>query len=486
MIPELDEFARDVRAQGFSHAVLLGMGGSSLCADVLRSTFPPAPSHPPLLVLDSTDPGRVLEVSETAGAERTLYVIASKSGTTLEPDVLAAYFLERMKRRSRFVVVTDPGSRLEQLARERGAWRVFRGVPGIGGRFSALSVFGLVPAAVLGADPATILGRARVMVDDCGANVPAAFNPGVRLGVLLGEAARRGVDKLTVVCSPAIEALGTWIEQLVAESTGKSGRAIVPVEREPRTSPAHYGADRLFVYLRLESGPDPEQDAWVRELELARFPVATITVSNTFDLAKEFFRWEVATAVAGHFLGVNPFDQPDVEASKVATRELCASAAQKGALPPDEPLRCSDPEAMERLAGLLASVRAGDYFAILAWLPQRADLESALQRIRAQVLEGTRAATTLGFGPRYLHSTGQAHKGGRNNGVFLVLTSDDPRDAPIPGHALTFGQVKAAQARGDIKVLEERGRRVLRLHLGPDHAQELALLERMMCEAVRR
>lgn len=476
-LEDLAGFARDIRAQGFSHAVLLGMGGSSLCADVLRAVFPPAPSHPELIVLDSTDPTQVRRASDTVDPDRTLAIVASKSGSTLEPNVLAAHFLALTRRRSRFVVITDPGSRLEALAREQGAWRMFRGVPGIGGRYSALSPFGLVPAAVLGMDVETLLNRAGAMVAECGPDVPASYNPGVRLGIVLGEAALSGRDKLTLVVSPALRSLGAWIEQLVAESTGKHGRAIIPVEAEPVAPLERYGPDRAFVYLRLASGADPAQDALIVELERGGWPVVSIHVANTFDIAKEFFRWEVATAVAGHVLGINPFDQPDVEASKVAARALTARAEVEGALPDEQPPRLDDPQTTEKLRALLESIGPGDYFALLAWLPRTEPNEDRLRRIRARVLEATGAATTLGFGPRYLHSTGQAHKGGPNTGVFLMLTCDEVADLPIPGQRLTFGQVKAAQARGDLAVLQERGRRVLRVHLGADVERELERLE---------
>ncbi len=481
---ELAAFGADVRLAGFSHALLLGMGGSALTAEVLRDTFGAIPEHPDLAVLDSTDPAQVRAAERRIDPVRTLFIVASKSGTTVEPALLAEHFLGLAERRSRFVAITDPGTPLERMAQERGFWQIFHGEPTVGGRYAALTCFGLVPAAAMGLDVATLVRRARQMAQTCGPDTPTADNPGVRLGALLGAAARAGRDKLTLVVSPAIRSFGAWLEQLVAESTGKQGGGIVPVDREPLMPPERYGDDRVFVYVRLGSGADVEQDDHVARLRAAGHAVATLTVSSTFDLGQEFVRWEVATAVAGSLLGMNPFDQPDVEASKAATRALVTAYERSGALPMDAPLRLSDAKARPRLRALFAALRPGDYLALLAWLPMLPEHELALERVRARILLARGVATSLGFGPRYLHSTGQAHKGGSNRGVFLVLTGDDTDDVPVPGQAYSFGIVKAAQARGDLAVLAERGRRVLRLHLGGDLAVELDRFDEAVSEAL--
>jgi transaldolase/glucose-6-phosphate isomerase len=499
-VEHLVRFGEEAEAAGFTHALLLGMGGSSLCPEVLGKTFGRLDGHPELLVLDSTDPAQIRTFESRVDLARTLFIVSSKSGTTLEPNIFKQYFFERLRQvvgpaeaGSRFVAITDPGSKLQDAAEADRFRHVFFGLPSIGGRYSALSDFGMAPAAVMGLDVRRILGRAAEMVRACASRVPAAENPGVVLGTVLGVLARQGRDKVTLVTSPRIAALGAWLEQLLAESTGKNGRGLVPVDQEALGPPAVYGPDRLFVYLRLGPAPDAGQDAGVAGLERAGQPVVRLEIEDPYDLGREFFRWELATAVAGAILGINAFDQPDVEASKVATRALTAEYERTGRLPPETPLLTADgltlfadPANAAVLQGdgtLAGALRAhlgrlgpGDYFALLAYVEMSAAHEAVLQAMRVRLRDRCRVATCLGFGPRFLHSTGQAYKGGPNSGVFLQLTCDDAADVPVPGQRYTFGVVKAAQARGDFAVLAERGRRALRVHLGPDVRTGLAAL----------
>jgi len=502
-LDDLESFARQTAARGVADVLLLGMGGSSLCPEVFAVTFGPQDGFPRLRVLDSTDPAQVARLERAIDLERALFVVASKSGSTLEPNIFKAYFHARVAERlgadragGRFVAITDPGSSLERAAADEGFLRTFGGVPEIGGRFSALSNFGLVPAALMGLDVRRVVERAGRMAAACGAQSAAADNPGVALGLALGVAARAGRDKLTIVASPGLADLGAWLEQLVAESTGKEGRAIIPVDGERLAAPEVYGDDRFFAYLRLTTGADPATDEAVAELARAGQPVVRIALDHAYDVAAEFFRWEVATAVAGSLLGINPFNQPDVEASKVATRRLTDAVEETGALPAETPIledagfRFYTDEANARaLAGAAASMTArdlvaahlgrlgrGDYFALLAYVDMTDAHAAPLQAIRHAVRDRAGHATCLGFGPRFLHSTGQAYKGGPNTGVFLQVTCDDGDDLPVPGRRYSFGTVKAAQARGDFEVLAERGRRALRVHLGADVAGGLAAL----------
>jgi transaldolase/glucose-6-phosphate isomerase len=511
-LQRLTRLAEDARREGLTHALLLGMGGSSLCPEVLAKTFGRIDGFPELVVLDSTDPAQVRAVERRIDPSRTLFIVSSKSGSTLEPNVFKEYFFERAstavgadRAAARFVAITDPGSQLEKVAAADGFLHTFHGVPSIGGRYSALSDFGMVPATAMGIDVADFLDRTEEMVHACAACVRAEDNPGVALGATLGAAARAGRDKLTLVASPGIADLGAWLEQLIAESTGKRGKGIIPVDREALGAPAVYGADRLFVYLRLETAPDAAQDAALLALERAGQPVVRIGVRDARDLGQEFFRWEIATAVAGAVLGINPFDQPDVEASKIETRRLTDEYERAGRLPDESPIfrgggiaLFTDAKNAAALAAggarddLASYVRAhlrrigsGDYFALLAYVEMNDAHERALQAIRTQVRDATRAATCLGFGPRFLHSTGQAYKGGPDSGVFVQVTCDDAADLPIPGRKFTFGTVKAAQARGDFAVLAERGRRALRVHLGPDVAAGIARLHQAVSEALR-
>ena len=495
-LESLQKAAAEIKAEGFAHVLLLGMGGSSLCPEVLRLTFGRIPGYPELHILDSTDPAQIRSIEKRLDFARTLFIVSSKSGGTLEPNIFKQYFYERVKTLlgaaeagRRFIAVTDPGSNMQRVAERDGFRKIFFGVPEIGGRYSALSAFGMVPAAIMGLDVARFLRATKEMVDACGPDVPAAENPGVVLGTVLGVLANGARDKVTIVASPGIGDLGAWLEQLLAESTGKIGKGLIPVDGEPLGAPADYGTDRIFAYLRLESAPDAAQDAAVDALERAGHPVVRIAVEEPYRLGAEFFRWEMATAVAGALIGINPFNQPDVEASKVATRRLTEEYERAGTLPQEQPFFQADgislfanapnAAALESAAGSdrsldayiaahLRRLAAGDYFALLAYIEMKEAHAESLQRMRRVVRDARHAATCVGFGPRFLHSTGQAYKGGPNSGVFLQITCDDAADLQVPGQKYTFGIVKAAQARGDFEVLAERGRRALRVHLGAD------------------
>ena len=488
-VGELRALQREVVDQGFEHAVLLGMGGSSLCPEVLRQSFGRVAGAPDLRVLDSTDPAQVASIEQRIDHGRTLFIVSSKSGTTLEPNIFLSYFAERAGGRagpggSQFVAVTDPGSKLEGLAVREGFRHVFPGVPSIGGRYSALSDFGLVPAAVMGLDVGRLLDRAEAMRSACLPSRPLRANPGAVLGLALGAAARAGRDKITFVIAPAYRSLGAWLEQLLAESTGKDGTGLIPVDGEMPGTRDLYGDDRLFVHLHDEAVPDGGPEPALAELEQAGHPVVRLGLSDPYDLGGEFFRWELATAVAGSVLGINPFDQPDVEASKIETRRLTA-AYEAGQAPADEqPLardgqlvlyaapaggapasEAEDGSLAALLAAHCAQAGAGDYLTLLAYVEMSAANEEALQRVRHALRGAFRVATCVGFGPRFLHSTGQVHKGGPNSGVFIQITCDDAVDVPVPGRRYSFGVVKAAQAQGDLQVLAARGRRVRRLHV---------------------
>jgi transaldolase/glucose-6-phosphate isomerase len=499
------QLAEDVKSAGFTHVLLLGMGGSSLCPEVLKMTFGKLTAFPELHVLDSTDPAQVKSFENRIDLSRTLFIVSSKSGSTLEPNIFKQYFFERAKEvagpgkaGSQFIAITDPGSKMEQVARSDHFRHIFHGLASIGGRYSALSDFGVIPALAMGLDVLKFLDRTEDMVQACASSVPVEENPGAVLGVVLGAAHNLGRDKVTIITSPGISDLGAWLEQLLAESTGKDGKGIIPVDREQVGEPEVYGKDRLFVYLRLETAPDAAQDTKVTALENSGQPVVRISLGDTYDLGQEFFRWEIATAVAGSIIGINPFNQPDVEASKIATRNLTSEYEKTGALPEERPLIDRDgiklftdtknAEALAKAAGNdqslvgflrahLNRMQAGDYFALLAYVQMNGANEDKLQAIRHMLRDSKRVATCLGFGPRFLHSTGQAYKGGPDSGVFLQITCDDAVDLPIPGQRYTFGIVKAAQARGDFQVLAERNRRALRVHLGEDVQKGLVTLQ---------
>ena len=508
-LDQLRAFAEEVRAAGFRHVLLLGMGGSSLGPEVLAQTFGRQVNAPELLVLDSTDPAQIREFESRIDPARTLFIVSSKSGGTLEPNVLKQYFFERVRQAvgqeqagRHFIAITDPGSSMQQVA-ERDRFRhVFFGKPSIGGRYSVLSDFGMVPAAAMGLDLPRFLEATSAMVRSCCASAPPAQNPGVVLGAIMGTLGRRGRDKVTIVASPAIAGLGAWLEQLLAESTGKQGKGLIPVDGEPLGPPEVYGDDRLFAYLRLNEDVDGGQDQAVAALEAAGQPVVRIDIADRYQIGQEFFRWEIATAVAGSIIGINPFDQPDVEASKVRTRELTSVYERDGALPEETPVfegdgfkLFADPANARTLRtagepGAVASylkrhldrLGPGDYCTLLAYVARNEGHHEQLQAIRRLIRDRKRVATCLGFGPRFLHSTGQAYKGGPNSGVFLQITCDDEVDLEVPGQKYSFGIVKAAQARGDFEVLAERGRRALRTHLGADVESGLGALE----DAVRQ
>jgi transaldolase / glucose-6-phosphate isomerase len=510
-IRRFPNFAAEVKDAGFSHVFLIGMGGSSLCPEVFSKSFGKIEGSPQLYVIDSTDPAQIASFEHKIDLANTLFIVSSKSGSTLEPNILKQYFFERVSQvietdaGDRFIAITDPGSKLRQQAESERFRKIFLGVPSIGGRYSALSDFGLAPAAAMGVDIEKFLDRTSEMVNACAADVSARNHPGVILGAVLGIAHNHGMDKLTLVASPGVDDLGAWLEQLVAESTGKNGKGLIPIDREPLSDGGIYGNDRLFVYLRLNHEADPAQDAAIAAIEAGGHPSVRISIDDVYNLGQEFFRWEIATAVAGSIIGINPFDQPDVEASKIATRKLTEQYEQSGSLPGETPFFEGDGIKLfadERNANTLREATSerslggyfkahldrlteGDYFAQLAYVEMNAGHEQTLQSIRRAVLNEKRVATCLGFGPRFQHSTGQAYKGGPNTGVFLQITCDDANDLQVPGQRYTFGTVKAAQARGDFEVLAERGRRALRVHLGADVSAGLAKLEEAARVALR-
>ena len=505
-------FAKDVKQRGFTDLVLLGMGGSSLGPEVFGETFGRQAGWPRFHMLDSTDPTQIKAIEQAVDLSKTLFIVSSKSGSTLEPNIFLDYFLDRVsaeygsdKAGEHFVAVTDPGSSLERRAEQLGFAHIYYGVPSIGGRYSVLSKFGLLPAAAMGLDIKRLLETSLSMERACGPDVPPQENPGVQLGIALGVAATRfGRDKVTIIASPGIADLGAWLEQLLAESTGKNGHGLIPLANEPLASADHYGSDRFFAYLELEDRHDPSQRQAMAALEQAGHPVARISVKDIWHIGQEFFRWEIATAVAGAIIGIDPFNQPDVEASKDKTRALTEEYEKSHRLPDEAPVfrenglaLYADPRNSAELGrhntlvGYLknhfgrvhAGTKSGDYVALLAYIERNERHTQALTAMRTRIRDRTRAATCLGFGPRFQHSTGQAYKGGPNSGVFLQITCDDLADIDVPGHSYSFGVVKAAQARGDLEVLVERGRRALRVHL-KDVDAGLAELARAMGSAL--
>lgn len=481
------EFAREIEEGGFTDVLLMGMGGSSLCPEVLALTF----EKPNFHVLDSTVPAQIITTDSRLDLAKTLFVVASKSGSTLEPNCFKQYFFDRVATSvgaenagRQFIAITDPGSKMEEIAKKDRFRRILYGKPDIGGRFSALSAFGLTAAAAMGLDVEKLLNNAASMVRSCQATNPNE-NPGAILGTILGVCHREGRDKLTILTSPEFFDLGAWLEQLVAESTGKNGVSIIPVDREQLHSADMYGDDRVFVNFTLK-GVEPDDDVAADLADIAESnPMVTIELGDPYSLGQEFFRWEFATAIAGSIMGINPFDQPDVESAKVEARKITEAFEASGSLPAEEPFFSDDGISLfsqeeyasqlrnaadeASLAGFLEAhlwnIAEGDYFAILAYVEMDREHEDVLQQMRSHVFEQYSVATCLGFGPRFLHSTGQAYKGGANNGVFLQITADDPVDVPVPGQKYSFGVVKSAQARGDFQVLIDRDRRALRVHL---------------------
>src|SRR6266403_1741211 len=475
-IADYEDFAQRVKGQNLTDAVVLGMGGSSLGPEVLAEAFAPKPGFPKLHVLDSTDPGQVRHLRASINIAKTLFIVSSKSGSTTEPNVMKDYFFAQVskaigadKAGHRFIAVTDPGSSLEKVATRQGFARIFHGDPTIGGRYSVLSPFGLVPAATAGIDLRSLLKHALAMVRSCGPDVPPHENPGVQLGLAMGHAGLDGRDKVTILSSKKISDFGAWAEPLIAESTGKEGKGLIPIDGEPLGEVAQYGQDRFFIDIRTEVENDRAHDEKLAALEKAGHPVVRIVMKSVDHIGQEFFRFEIATAVAGAVLGINPFNQPDVEDAKIKTRELIAAFEKTGALPPEKPVMASaradsgadgrNAAALRRagaegdlgpwLEAHLSRSGAGEYGALLAYIERNHAHVDELQHMRLEVRDNRHVATCAEFGPRFLHSTGQAYKGGPNSGVFLQITADDAEDLAIPGQRATFGVIKAAQARGD-------------------------------------
>ncbi len=498
---ELMTFAGGLgKDQKFRHVMLCGMGGSSLCPEVFRQTFGTQAGFPELLVLDSTDPDVLDALSRQIDVQSCLFIISSKSGTTTEPLVFYKYWYDRVSKTSEqpgesFIAITDPGTMMEQMATRDKFRRIFLNPPDIGGRYSALSYFGMVPAALMGLDIAKLLDRAERIVHSSAAVVPAADNPGARLGAILGECALAGRDKLTIIADSKIAALGLWIEQLVAESTGKEGKGILPVAGEPLGPPSVYAGDRLFVSIALGK-LDGETEVKLKALEAAGHPIVYRTLTDLYDLGEEFFLWEFATAFAGYRLGINPFDQPNVQESKDATKELLDAFTKNGELTEqaalvtdgtltiyaDESLRAkfASLSVGDALKAHLSNAKAGDYIALLNYIEETPAHEALIQATRAHLRDATGRATTAGYGPRFLHSTGQLHKGGSDSGVFLQITAPDKTDLPIPGEAYTFSILKQAQALGDFRSLSSRGRRAIRVDLGADSVAGLKHLQQLI------
>ncbi len=501
-VEDLLAFSAEVRKAGFRHVVHMGMGGSSLAPLAIREIFPRDPSALPLSVLDTTDPATILALERKIPLADTLFIVASKSGTTAEPWAFGEYFYAKVKALKaghageNFLAVTDPGSALEKTAEERKFRRVFYGFPDIGGRYSALSYFGLLPSALMGVNVSELLVRALRMVHACSSCVPNPQNPGLLLGTTMGELAGKGRDKVTFLLPDPIQPLGLWLEQLIAESTGKEGKGILPVAGEPLDAPSLNFDDRLFVYIRLRDETDVALEKFTAALARTGTPLIRIQMDDRWDVAQEFFRWEMATAAAGSILGINPFDQPNVQESKDNTNRLLKKLEEEGRLPEPSPILEAAPlvyygsnpgqDAGEVWKTFFDQVRPGDYIALQAYLTETPETTQALQGLRKELRDGLGLATTLGYGPRFLHSTGQYHKGGPDTGLFLQLTADDAEDAPIPGVPYTFGDFKQAQALGDLEALQKHGRRVMRVHLGADVRQGLISLGKQIHESVGR
>lgn len=515
---EIADLVNQVRQAGYKSAVLLGMGGSSLCPEVLRLTFGTAPGYLNLFVLDTTDPDTIHAVEQQIDLNTTLFIVASKSGSTIETLSHFKYFFDKERKLygekagEHFLAITDPGTSLEKLARDNHFRHVFSNPPDIGGRYSALSFFGLVPGGLLGVDLEQLLSRAQHMMAECGAEHDAQHNPGLWLGAIMGTLSKKGRDKVTFAISPEIYSYGYWVEQLIAESTGKEGRGLLPVEGETLSIAEVYGNDRLFVYLRLQDGDNATLDQRIKALQEAGNPVVQIDLKDRYDLGGEFFRWEMATAVAGLFLDINPFDEPNVQESKDNTKRLLTQYQQEHRLPEPQPtitygrVDIRDQQVTEQTAvqgnvaiakpqvqvygkenggqdltgylhNFLSQVRPGDYIALMAYVQPTKESEDALQALRIHLRNTYKVATTVGYGPRFLHSTGQLHKGGANNGVFIQITGDIKQDAAIPGEPYTFGVLKEAQALGDLFSLDSHQRRNIRIHIAEDIAQGLQIVE---------
>ncbi len=499
VVEELTEFADSIRSRGFKHVMVCGMGGSSLCPEVFAKTFGPQPGFPELLVLDSTDPDVLADYLQRIDVKRCLFVISSKSGSTTEPNTFYKFWYDQLSKRTEtpgdnFIAITDPGSPLIERVQKLNFHRIFLNQPDIGGRYSALSYFGMLPAALMGIDVRKFLERASDTVLQC----QSPTNEALQLGALIGDCANAGRDKLTLVIDDRISTLGLWIEQLVAESTGKESRGVLPVAGEPLGSPEVYGNDRFFVAINVGSASE-ETEAGLRKLAEAGHPVVYRELTDEYDLGSEFFTWEFATACAGWRIGINPFDQPNVQESKDATKELLTTFVNHGKLPEqdaligDESLTIYSSEGSQNLPTSsvldvlsvhLATIKPGDYVAFLDYVEETTNTEKELQAIRLLIRDRFKCATTTGYGPRFLHSTGQLHKGGPDTGVFIQLTANDAVDFAVPEESYTFSILKQAQALGDFRSLSTRGRRAIRVDLGDDTAGGLAKLKSLIARAV--
>lgn len=496
IVPQLEQFAAAAKKGGFSHVVHMGMGGSSLAALVFQRTFPQPENGIPLIVLDTTDPATILKIQRKISLRSTLFIVATKSGTTAEPLAFCDYFYEKVRSLKgaaagdNFIAITDPGTPLESLALERKFRRTFLNFSDIGGRYSALSYFGMVPAALMGLDVAELMERALRMKHACPSCNPVGQNPGLILGGVVGGLAAAGRDKLTFVVPDSVSTLGMWLEQLLAESTGKKGKGILPVAGEDLGDPSVYGSDRLFVWFRLGDDVNEAVEKKVSALMTAGHPVITVHLRDRLDLGQEFFRWEVATSCAGFVLGINPFDQPNVQESKDNTNRLLKSVTEAGRLPEEKPAATADgltvfsdqsgDDVKSLVSGFFRNARPADYVTIQAYLSENEQIGASLQKIRMLIRDRLRLATTVGYGPRYLHSTGQYHKGGPDKGLFLQLTAEDPEDVPLPRRPYTFRVLKRAQALGDLEALRKHGRRAIKIHLGKDVLESLGALKQLL------
>jgi transaldolase/glucose-6-phosphate isomerase len=484
-VPKIETFVNEVKAAGFKHVVVMGMGGSTMAPIVFKSSFEQGENGLPISVLDTTDPGTVREIEASIPLADTLFIVASKSGTTAEPLAFGDYFYAKVKEikgdkaGENFVAITDPGSKFVTDATAAGYRHIFLNFPEVGGRFSALTYFGLVPAALYGLPVGEILERAILMMRACGAYGTTDKNPGLEFGAALGVLAQQGHDKLTIVVPDALHDLGLWLEQLIAESTGKEGKGLLPVAGEPLGEPGIYGSDRIFVYVGYKDQADEANASKLEALKQAGHPVITLLMKDAFDLGQEFFRWEMATAVAGAVFGINPFDQPNVQAAKTATDKLMKAVEADGKLPEGEAPAASEngvdyytavhgEGASGVLKAFFAQARPGDFLCLQAYLTETPAVSASLLELRQRVQRALHIATTSGYGPRFLHSTGQYHKGGPNTGLFIQFTDDNPQDLPLPGRSYTFGTFKNAQALGDLQALHDNGRRTLRVNLGSD------------------
>jgi len=487
-VGEITGFVKEAKAAGFQHVVVMGMGGSTMAPIVFERSFEQAGL--PLSILDTTDPGTVAELEQSIPLEHTLFIVASKSGTTAEPLAFGDYFYDKVKAikgdktGENFVAITDPGSKFVTQATKEGYRHIFLNFSEVGGRFSALTYFGLVPAALYGLDISTLLRGAVAMMQACGAHGPVADNPGLKLGATMGVLAKQGRDKLTLITPESLSSLGLWLEQLLAESTGKEGKGILPVAGEPLGRPDEYGTDRVFVYVGYESEADQTNIDKLTALEQAGHPVIIIRLKNALELGSEFYRWEIGVAVSGIVLGINPFDQPNVQAAKTATDKLMKEVTEKGQLPdPGQPTADQDgvryygdvtgADAAGVLHAFFAQAQPGNFMTLQAYLHENESLNKSLAEFRQLVQDKLRIATTSGYGPRFLHSTGQYHKGGPNVGLFVQFTADHPQDLPLPGRTYTFGTFENAQAQGDLQALRDNDRRALHIHLGPNPEQGL-------------